>query len=237
MLGNQLRESNTILDDFISLFFPRFCLACSGPMVRGEEILCTHCITELPKTHYHLLPENQIKLRLAGRLPIHHAWAFLKFRKRGIVQHLLHQLKYNQHPEVGVRLGQAYGWELSQHGYDKHFDLIVPVPLHTTRQRQRGYNQSAKFAEGLSLAMNIPWDESVSIRTLSSETQTHKSKSERWDNVKDVFSIDSSSKVMDKRILLVDDVITTGATLEACGQHLVSNGCRQLSIACLAEAQ
>jgi ComF family protein len=237
MVGNQLKEPNTILDDFISLFFPRFCLACSGPMARGEEILCTHCITELPKTHSHLLPENQIKIRLAGRLPLHHALAFLKFRKRGIVQHLLHQLKYNQHPEVGVRLGQAYGRELSQHGYDKHFDLIVPVPLHSTRQRQRGYNQSAKFAEGLSLAMNIPWDESVSVRTQSSETQTHKSKSERWDNVKDVFSIDSSSKVMNKRILLVDDVITTGATLEACGQHLLSKGCRQLSIACLAEAQ
>lgn len=236
-MGNQLVGSNTIVEDFVSLFFPRFCLACAGPMVKGEEILCTHCITELPKTHYHLLTENQIKNKLAGRLPIQYGWAFLKFRKRGIVQHLLHQLKYNQHPEVGVRLGQAYGWELVQSGFDCQFDLIIPVPLHQSRRRQRGYNQSAKFAEGLSQAMNVPWDETVSIRIQSSETQTHKSKAERWENVKDVFSVDARSKVEDKRILLVDDVITTGATLEACGNHLVSCGCSQLSVACLAEAQ
>ena len=236
-MGNQLFGSNTIVEDFISLFFPRFCLACAGPMVKGEDILCTHCITELPKTHYHLLTENQIKNKFAGRLPIQYGWAFLKFRKRGIVQHLLHQLKYNQHPEVGVRLGQAYGWELAQFGFDCQFDLIIPVPLHESRKRQRGYNQSAKFAEGLSQAMNVPWDETVSIRIQSSETQTHKSKAERWENVKDVFSVDARSKVEDKRILLVDDAITTGATLEACGHHLVSCGCSQLSVACLAEAQ
>ena len=232
-----MTHPHTIVEDFISLFFPRFCLACSGPMVKGEEIMCTGCLIDLPKTTYHLQRENPVRSRLAGRLPLKHGWAFLKFRKSGIVQNLLHELKYNNHPEVGIRLGQAYGQELLNFGFDKEFDLIIPVPLHTSRRRQRGYNQSAKFAAGLSEAMKIQWDESISMRLQSTATQTRKSKAERWENVKDVFSIDVHGGIKGKRILLVDDVITTGATLEACGQHIVSCGCSELSVACIAEAQ
>lgn len=228
---------NTAFGDFISLFFPHYCLACSRALAKGEEILCTACLIDLPKTNYHLRIENQIKNRLLGRLPLKHGWAFLKFRKSGVVQHLLHQLKYNNHPEVGVKLGQAYGFELLNQGFDKEFDLIVPVPLHPSRQRKRGYNQSAQFALGLSEALKVAWTDSISIRTRSSVTQTHKTKAERWDNVKDVFSIKEYDVVKDKRILLVDDVITTGATLEACGQHLVECGCKEISVACIAEAQ
>jgi len=154
-----------------------------------------------------------------------------------MVQHLLHQLKYNNQPEIGERLGQVYGRELSVVALNREFDLIVPVPLHRTRLRHRGYNQSAQFAKGLSAALNIAWDESVSIRTQGAATQTRKSKAERWENVKDVFSIKPRSPLADKRVLLVDDVITTGATLEACGQHLIAGGCASVSIACIAEAQ
>lgn len=227
----------TVLDDFISLFYPRYCLGCMGPLVKGEDILCTDCLIDLPKTNYHFRHENPIRNKLLGRLPIRHGWAFLKFRKSGIVQHLLHQLKYNNRPEVGLRLGQAYGLELANLGLQKELDLIIPVPLHASRQRQRGYNQSAQFAQGLSEATKIPWDESISVRTQSATTQTRKSRTERWENVKDVFSIQDRSKIENKKILLVDDVITTGATLEACGQHLISAGCDSLSVACIAEAQ
>ncbi len=205
--------------------------------MKGEEIMCTSCLADLPKTGYHLMADSPVKSRLIGRLPLKHGWAFLKFRKTGMVQHLLHQLKYNNQPEVGVKLGKAYGLELCQSGYGAEFDLIVPVPLHITRRRQRGYNQSAKFAAGLSQALNIEWSESVSVRTVSSSTQTHKSKVDRWDNVKDVFSLNAEHTIKGRRILLVDDVITTGATLEACGQHLISRGCLELSVACIAEAQ
>jgi len=223
--------------DFVSLFFPRYCQACFGPLVKGEEIICTLCIAGLPKTNYHLQQTNPVEAKLTGRLPVRHAWAFLKFRKGGIVQHLLHQLKYNNHPEVGVALGKIFGYELSKAGLSAGFDIIVPVPLHELRKRKRGYNQSAKFAEGLSYSLETPWDESISIRKTKATTQTKKSKMERWENVKDVFTISENRSLVNKRILLVDDIITTGSTLEACGQHLIMAGCQELSVACIAEAQ
>lgn len=229
--------AKTALNDFISLLFPDYCLACAGFIVKGEQTMCTRCLTELPKTSYHLRSDNPIKNRLLGRLPLTYGWAYLRFRKSGIVQHLMHQLKYNNCPEVGIRLGMAYGHEIIHAGMPCPFDMIVPVPLHATRQRQRGYNQAAKFAEGLSEALSIPWDESITMRSKATATQTRKSKSDRWENVRDVFIIKRGTAIENKRILLVDDVITTGATLEACGQHLLQCGCAELSIACLAEAQ
>lgn len=117
------------------------------------------------------------------------------------------------------------------------FDLIIPVPLHPSRLRQRGYNQSAKIAEGISLATGIPWQESISIRKSNTRTQTKMNRSERWENVKNVFGLSDETKVKGKRILLVDDVVTTGATIEACGQHLMAGGCAKLSVAFIAEAQ
>jgi len=200
-------------------------------------MLCTRCILELPKTNYHQEEDNIIKTRLTGRLPLSYALAFLKFRKTGIVQHILHQLKYNNHPEVGFRLGKLYGRDLANSGYGRKFDLIIPIPLHPSRKRRRGYNQSAKFAEGLGDSLQIPWDENIAERIISTTTQTRKSKIQRWENVKDVFVIRQPEKISGKRILLVDDVITTGATLEACGHKLLQVGCSELSIACIAEAQ
>lgn len=223
--------------DFISLFFPNYCFGCHRALLKGEESLCTFCLMDLPKTSYHLQEDNPIKARLMGRLPAKHVWAYLKFRKQGIVQHLLHQLKYNNQPDVGIRLGKAYGHELVDAGFKSEFDLIVPVPLHPSRKQKRGYNQSAKFAEGLSQLFEIPWDDSISVQKIATSTQTKKSKLARWENVASVFDLRDAQKIEGKRVLLVDDVITTGATIEACGQHLVSKGCAALSIACLAEAQ
>lgn len=228
---------NTLSNDFLSLFFPPYCLGCSGPLVKGEEILCTECLTELPKTNYHTRFDNPVLNRLAGRLPIRHGWAFLSFKKGGMVQHLLHQLKYNNCPEIGERLGRVYGRELAEGSTPWEFDLIVPVPLHKSRLRKRGYNQSACFAKGLSESLQIPWDESISIRNKATGTQTRKNRAERWENVRHVFAINPKVSLERKRVLLVDDVITTGATLEACGQHLLDCGCASISVACIAEAQ
>ncbi|MGE0770470.1 MAG: ComF family protein [Cyclobacteriaceae bacterium] len=225
-----------LLADFVSLFFPKYCMSCHVSLVGGEDILCTRCIVDLPKTQYHL-NGSPVKDRLHGRLPLKHGLAFLKFRKGGTVQRLLHELKYRQHPEVGVKLGKIYGKDLADAGLGQAFDLIVPVPLHPVRLRKRGYNQAAKFAEGISFALKVPMDESVSVRKANTSTQTSKTKLERWENVKDVFAIEPQANIAGKRILLVDDVMTTGATLEACGQHLIQHGCAELSVACIAEAQ
>jgi ComF family protein len=225
-----------IIEDFLALFYPRVCVACHTSLIKGEEVLCTNCLTQLPKTAYHRLNDNPVSNRLAGRLPLDFASAFLKFRKGGLVQALLHELKYNNRPEIGVRMGHLYGRELIESGMQGSFDLIVPVPLHASRMRKRGYNQSAKFAEGLSEALEVEWEESISLRVGATNTQTRKGRSDRWSNVRDAFSVAAIDKVAGKRILLVDDVITTGATLEACGQHLIDSGCRSLSIACIAEA-
>jgi len=225
-----------ILQDFVALFYPRCCFACSEPLVKGEELMCSSCLSQLPKTAYHRWFDNPVKGRLAGRLPLKFAFAFLKFRKGGIVQSLLHELKYNNRPEIGTRIGNLYGMELRDAGFTGSFDVIVPVPLHRSRLRKRGYNQSAKFAEGLSEALQIPWEESISLRLSATSTQTRKGRASRWQNVNAAFASTSEDKVRGKRILLVDDVITTGATLEACGQHLIEQHCESLSIACIAEA-
>jgi ComF family protein len=234
--SNLIRSASDLWADFVTLFFPNYCLGCSTSLFKGEEILCTRCIRDLPKTKYHEQADNPIRARFSGRLPVKHAMAFLKFRKLGIVQHLLHQLKYNNHPEVGVRLGKLYGKDLAEYGHDKEFDLIVPIPLHGSRKRSRGYNQSAKFAEGLSASLQVPWADDIAKRKTKTTTQTRKTKTERWENVKDVFQIEQPEKIVNKRILLVDDVMTTGATLEACGQQFLNHGCLELSIACMAEA-
>lgn len=225
-----------LFDDFVSLFYPRCCVACSETLIKGEEVLCTMCLAQLPKTSYHRHDYNPVKNRLMGRLPLRHAFAFLKFRKGGLVQNLLHELKYNNRPEIGVRIGMLYGQELLDAGFDNNFDLIVPVPLHAARMRKRGYNQSAKFAEGLGATLNVKWEESISLRLNATTTQTRKGRADRWQNVSDAFSTSTTVELAGKRILLVDDVITTGATLEACGQHLVTHGCSELSVACIAEA-
>src|SRR6185369_12079349 len=165
--------------DFTSLFFPEYCLGCSGGLIKGEDILCTRCILDLPRTGYQFNSENPVKEKFVGRLPIKYATAFLKFRKTGIVQHLLHQLKYNNHPEVGTRLGQFFGKEISDSGLASEFDIIIPMPLHRIRQMKRGYNQSTMFAEGLMNSLGVPYNDSAVARQVNTSTQTRRIKQKR----------------------------------------------------------
>lgn len=226
----------TILSDFVSLFFPRQCLACENALVKGEELVCTSCKLEMPATHYHLERDNALASRLSYRFPIKYGMACYRFSKSGRVQHLLHELKYNDHPEIGVGLGRVYGDKLAMLGYARDFEVIIPVPLHPTRLRKRGYNQSAKFAEGLAEKLVIPFSDEIMSRRLKTETQTRKSKLHRWENMGEVFKVDDRSRIEGKSILLVDDVITTGSTLEACAQVLLQSGIKDVSVACIAEA-
>jgi len=226
----------TLLGDFVSLFFPRACVACGNALVKGEETICTYCILELPETGHHLNPENALLNRLAPRIRLKHGMACYKFTKNGRVQHLLHALKYKGYAEIGITLGKIYADKIRDAGIHNEFEIIIPVPLHSSRQRKRGYNQSAKFAEGLSKGLMVPYSDNIMTRKFKTETQTRKSKLSRWENMSDVFTVSRPEEVTNKHILLVDDVITTGSTLEVCAMELIKAGSRELSIACIAEA-
>ena len=230
-------RTRDIFGDFVSLFFPKYCLACDNALVKGESMICTLCMLEMPQTDYHRSRENPLSHRLSYRIPVKHAMALFKFSKSGRVQHLLHQLKYRNHPEIGVTLGRIYGEKMTtESDLRSNVDLIIPIPLHPARKRKRGYNQSAKFAEGLSERLELPFTDELLERRIKTETQTRKTKLNRWENISGVFGIKNSGALEGKKILLVDDVITTGSTLEACSQVLIDHGCQQLNIACIAEA-
>jgi ComF family protein len=221
--------------DFVALFYPHYCLGCGSGLAKGEETLCTQCRVELPRTHYHLHTDNPVMKRLQGRLPLTHAYAFLHFRKFGIVQRLMHELKYHHHPEIALTLGRVFGHEL--HASAKRYEAIVPVPLHITKKRRRGFNQSEEFARGLSETMQCPMLPNAVVRTYQTETQTRKSRLLRWYNVATAFRVTDANALTNKHVLLVDDVITTGATVEACGRALLQAGCASLSIAGIAYAE
>jgi ComF family protein len=225
-----------IIRDFVSLIYPNYCAACADALVKGETLICTRCASQMPQTNYHLDADNPLKNRLVSRINIRYAMALFRFSKSGRVQGILHSLKYKQQPELGVMLGNLYGDRLAEAGLKTAFDLIIPVPLHSSRRRKRGYNQSAKFAEGLAQMLGIPFSDDIMERKIKTETQTRKTKLNRWQNVNEVFEVSKLDWVQNKNILLVDDVVTTGATLEAAGDCLLQAGCSTLSIACIAEA-
>ena len=229
--------SNGILEDFISLFYPRYCRGCYNSLVKGEELICTQCLLEMPKSYYHLYRDNPFFQKFRGRLPVKHVMTLFKFVKESRVQRVLHALKYKQQPEIGEMLGRIYGKDLLEADYSRTFDLIVPVPLHVSRRKLRGYNQSEEFGKGLSQILDVPCDDRYMVRAAKTETQTHKSKLSRWENVNRIFEVINPGFIAEKRVLLVDDVVTTGATLEACGDALLRAGCRELSIACIAATQ
>lgn len=226
-----------VFEDFLSLLYPPYCKACNGILVKGEPILCTGCITDLPRSFDHLEPGNTLFKKLSGRINVDHASAFFVFKKRGKIQKLMHAFKYKNHPEIGFMLGKVYAKELLGNGFENHWDIIVPVPLHSSKKQKRGYNQSEEFGKGLAAVFGIDCNDGIVQRHISTATQTKKSRLNRWENVKDVFVVVNPSLVDGKNILMVDDVATTGATLEACGTELFKSGIAKLGILCLSRAK
>ncbi|HET6228078.1 MAG TPA: ComF family protein [Bacteroidia bacterium] len=222
--------------DFMSLFFPTICHSCGERLFKNENSICITCQYQLPKTNFHLINDNPVAKIFWGRLNLQAASAYYFFHKGGRVQHLIHQLKYKGAKEIAHDIGKLYGWELKDSNSFKTLDLIVPVPLHKKRQRSRGYNQSVSFAQGLSSTMDIAMETNVLFRSYASETQTKKSRFIRWKNVEHIFYTENQHLLRHKHILLVDDVITTGATLEACAQALLKIEGVKVSIATMAFA-
>lgn len=223
-----------LFNDFISLFYPQVCFACGNSLFSNEEVICTFCRYHLPKTDFHKNKDNALAKSFWGRVNLENVSACYYFSKGGKVQHLMHQFKYSGRYEIGQYLGKLYGAELKQEPAYKDIEVVIPVPLHKSKLKKRGYNQSEKFAEGLAQAMEIEINTSTLIRTYASATQTRKSRFSRWENVKEIFVVSSPEKIMGKHLLLVDDVITTGATIEACATHLLNIAGTRVSVASLA---
>lgn len=216
----------------MDLLFPRTCAGCNRPLTGTEQHICLVCTHDLP----FFQDEDELKNRFAGRLVLNQISSYLKFSPNGIVQQLLHEMKYRQNPELALFLGKEMGSALKSYTKDGVFDLIIPVPLHRSKQRIRGYNQSERLAAGMAEIMQIPVNSTALVRTQKSATQTRKTRAERWQNVADIFKVADAGSVKDKQILLVDDVITTGATAEAGGQALLAAGAAGLSLAFMASA-
>ena len=221
---------------FLNLIFPSTCQACRQPLQLGETLICTHCLYELPKTNSHLGEYPSLELKLAGRLPLKHTLAYLKFNKGGKVQKLIHSLKYRGNQAIGEKLGKMYGYALAEKGLDQEFDLLIPVPLHPIKMIQRGYNQCDSFTKGLAESMQVGWSPAILKRGKLAESQTKKSRIQRFIHMEDIFYVDNYVDIVDKRVAIIDDVITTGATLEACGIALLEKGVKELSVITIATA-
>ncbi len=212
-----LTTAKEYFSDFINLFYPHICISCSEALLKNEAILCRTCESGLPETGYWKDAENPLMKRLWGRVDVQGAAAFYGFRKGSEVQELLHQLKYRGRKDIGEYIGKKFGHSLSaENSIIKGFDLIVPVPLHYKKLKQRGYNQCSPFAQGLSETLDIPWTENALERIHENISQTGKSRLDRWGNVSGIFGVKDEALLKGRHILLVDDVVTTGATAEAC---------------------
>ena len=221
-------------DDLLSLLFPRICYACGNHLMRNEKLICTECYVLIPRTNYHLEEDNPVARIFWGRCRIERAAAFSFYNRDSRIRRLIHNLKYKGVQDIGPELGKMYGLVLMNSGFTKDIDLIIPVPLHPSKERLRGFNQSYLISLGISKVTGINVDSTSLCRVSSTSTQTKKSRYERWKNVEGTFMVQDSSSVTGKHILLVDDVITTGSTMESCVNELLKSEGVRVSVAALA---
>ena len=224
-------------NDFLNLFFPRLCLLCRTPLAEGETHFCLHCLYRLPRTRYERKPGNAAEQLFLGKVPVERAFPFLRYEKGGNVQQLIHALKYKDNKELAFYLGKLAARDIQRAGACRDIDLLVPVPLHKRKKRQRSYNQSEWIALGLASVINTPLDTSGLVRIRATPTQTRKSVYDRWINVQDVFEVPHPEHFEKKHILLVDDVLTTGSTLGACACAIQHAAEARISIFSLAIAE
>ena len=211
------------INDFVSLLYPNFCPGCKDVLEAREAVICTSCRVNLPRTQFTHNSENQIEKLFWGKIKLEKASAFLQFHNSSLVKNLLHALKYEGAEDVGEVLGKMFAVEKAETGFFDGIDIIVPVPLHIKRMRERGYNQCSSICLGISKITGIKVAYKGLVRNRATESQTKKTRFERWENTKDLFSV-NSKKLSNLHVLLVDDVVTTGSTLEACANALISSG-------------
>jgi len=222
--------------NIINLFFPPVCAGCHSFLLSNENVICTLCRHNIPLTNHHLNAENEAFKKFYGRIPVEHASALLYFNKKGIVQELIHNLKYKGQEEIGSVLGTWYAEDLKNLPIIKSVDAIIPVPLHRRKLRERGYNQVTNFGTTLSKGLNVPYNPNLLVRNIYSKTQSKKTLLNRSDGIDTIFEVAFTEKDHNKHFLLIDDVITTGSTLEACSLALLKIPGAKISIVCMAMA-
>lgn len=221
----------------VHILFPQCCAGCDTVLCNQEHILCTSCLYHLPKTDHHLDPDNETAKQLWGKVTFLRAASMLKLSKSSRVQRMVHHLKYGQQPDIGIYLGKMYGEILKSNPIVANVDLIIPIPIHPRKKRKRGYNQAEYFARGLSIVLQIPYDNSLLKRIANSTSQTQKARAERYDNVENAFALAPyAAKRPIGHVLLVDDVITTGATVSVAAQKLIDGLRCDVSILTIARA-
>lgn len=228
-----------MLKDFISLLFPDLCAACGQSLNHDEEIICIVCEYKLPLTNYHLQEDhNALEKIFYGRVHLTFASAMYLFNKEGLVQSIIHNFKYKGNKHIGEFLGMRYGYELKKNNKLSDVDLVIPVPLHWKKLKERTFNQSEYFAKGIAQSMDVKMISDIIIRREYTTSQTNKSRFERWQNVTNAFETNANKCINYKHLLLVDDVITTGSTIEACVNTLIDNNNRgmKISVAAIAHA-
>lgn len=226
-----------MFESIINLFFPKVCSGCSSFLLSNENVICTVCRHDIPLTNHHLNPENEAFKKFYGRIPVMHTSALFYFHKKGIVQELIHNLKYKGHEEIGAILGEWYAEDLKTIDLLQSVDEIIPVPLHRRKLKERGYNQVTAFGKALSSSLNVIYNDSLLIRNVYSKTQSKKNLLGRTEGIESTFDVTFTEKDHNKHFLLIDDVITTGSTLEACSRALLKIPGAKISIVCMAMAQ
>lgn len=218
------------------LFYPQLCEGCKVQLLENEQVLCLNCHAGFPLIGNHNYERNPTSLRLAGRIPYIRATSLAEFTNEGILQHLLHEMKYNNKKHIGRYLGGLLGAELLKSNWND-LDYIVPVPLHPKKEALRGYNQSLQIANGIGKILGAKVKDDLLIRTRHTESQTNKTRTERVDNMKNAFRLNNKVDIKNKHILIVDDVLTTGSTIEACSEAIKQEISAKISIATIGIAQ
>jgi ComF family protein len=227
-----MRLFKEIKDSVLHLVFPHICAGCGSEQLGESNTLCMRCMNELPETCFEMHPGNPVEKKFWGRLPLFAASAQFYFTRESLIQQLIHQLKYTGNKEIGLQLGQLMGQSLEHCGRFRP-DALLPLPLFPARERKRGYNQSELLCQGIAEFINVPILKDAVARPHKTETQTRKGRIERWTNIDGKFILHDPASLEGKHILLVDDVITTGATIESCGTEIMKARDVRLSVACL----
>jgi len=224
----------SLLANFVSLLYPELCVVCGEPLMENEKFFCFVCFLKLPKTQYHLIPENQAVERLAGKISLVKASSYFYYNKGGIAQKVIAEIKYKGNQNLGKWIGNYLAKDMILSGFFQGIDFLVPVPLHRSKEKKRGFNQAEKIAEGIAQVTKIPIEANNVIRIKANTTQTQKGVFERWKNTQNLFHLKNPELFKGKHILLIDDVLTTGSTLEALAQNLLESKEVKISILTLA---